>query len=365
MINVFGSKVGGAELLEVQSTIEAQWLGMGKKVAIFEKMMAEHTQTPFVAVDNCSNALLMALKILDLPPRSDVIVPTITWLSCANAVIMAGHNPVFADVDYDTVNMTRETVLKSATDNTKAVMSVHYAGYPCRTGYISIDIPIIADCAHAVDTKICGEHIANFADISVFSFDSMKNIAAGELGGFASPNPEYIEKAKEYRYCGILKSGLQASGDKTRWWEYDINMPFIKMLPNDICASVAIAQKKNLDSLQARRKAIWDIYNRDLADLSWLTLPLVVEDDIQHSYFTYFVKVAGGKRDKLARYLLDNGIYTTVRYQPLHMIPVYKSNAKLPVAERLNEELLNLPLHPNLTDKELDYVIDKIVSFRI
>jgi dTDP-4-amino-4,6-dideoxygalactose transaminase len=365
LINVFGSCVGIEELSEIKTSIDNQWLGLGKKVETFECMMASKTGlNDFVCVDNCSNGLYMALKILDLPEGSEVVLPAVTWISCVNAVMVAGLKPVFADVDYDTVNVTTKTISEALTRKTKAIMVVHYAGLPAITGF---DIPIIADCAHSVDSYIDWEdeerHIARFYDISVFSFDSMKNIACGELGGITSPNKEYTDRARVLRYCGIEKSGLQASTDKKRWWEYECVTPFIKMLPNDISASIAIAQFKKLEILQLKRRLIWEKYSQELKDVSWLLIPPEIPDFVKHSYFSYYIRVLNGRRNDLAKYLLDNGIYTTVRYHPLHLMKCFKSKKELPIAERLNDELLNIPLHPNLTERDVDYIIEKIKSF--
>ncbi len=361
MINVFGSCVGAEELAEIKSSLDEQWLGMGKKVQILEKLLADKFDLKdFTLVDNASNALLMALELLNLSKRDEVILPSITWISCANAVKLAGYVPVFADVDYETVNVTTGTINAVMTDKTKAVMVVHYAGLPA---HVFTKLPVIADAAHAVDTYLNEIPINKYYTISVYSFDSMKNIACGELGGICSNNLKYQEKTKRLRYCGILKSGLQARTDKDRWWEYDVDEPFIKMLPNDISASIGIAQFRKLDNLQAKRKAIWDKYQNELASVSWLITPPAIPINIKHSYFTYFIKVLNGKRDLLARYLLDKGIYTTVRYQPLHLYSAYGSRQKLEVAELLNEQLLNLPLHPNLSDDDVDYIIDCIKKF--
>jgi dTDP-4-amino-4,6-dideoxygalactose transaminase len=369
MINVFGSYTGQEEIDEVSSSLKAQWLGMGAKVEKFERLMMEKTGLDFVAVDNCSNALYMACEILNLTKGSEVIVPSVTWISCANAVIQAGLKPVFADCDYDTVNITDETIDKVRTRKTRAVMVVHYAGLPADV--CPDRLPIIADCAHAVDSYMTlggnGKkyHIANFADISVFSFDSIKNIAAGELGGIAALNTNYTEKAKHMRYCGILKSGFQASGDKKRWWEYEIAAPFIKMLPNDICASIAIAQYKKLDEMQGIRKRIHEAYDLEFSGINgvWLLTPPPIPKHLQHGYFTYYLRILNGKRDELAYFLKEKGIYTTVRYQPLHLIKNYNSRQKLPVAELLNEQLINIPMHPGLSDDDVCKVIEAVRYF--
>ena len=362
MINVFGSCVGQEELDEIKTSIDNQWLGLGKKVETLERMLADkYNLKDFTLIDNCSNGLYMALEILDLPKNAEVIVPANTWISCANAVLLAGYKPVFADADYDTCNVTTKTVLDVMTNNTKAVMIVHYAGLPA---YVKTNVPIVSDCAHAADTLLNDIPLALLNTISVYSFDSMKNIAAGELGGICSTVQKYMDKTKRLRYCGILKSGLQAKTDKDRWWEYEVEEPFIKMLPNDITASIAIAQLKKLDILQARRKFIWDTYQSQLSDISWIVRPPVIPRNVRHSYFTYFIKVINGKRDKLARYLLDKGIYTTVRYEPLHLYKAFGSRQKLEVAELLNEQLLNLPLHPNINNDQLQYIITSIKEFK-
>jgi len=362
MINVFGSKIGKEELAEIKSSLDNQWMGIGPKTAIFEKMMANKLGLKdFIATDNCSNALYMAVKLLNLPKGSHVIVPTINWVSGAIAVQLAGCKPIFADCDYDTINVTHTTINKARTNRTKAIMIMHYGGLPVER--LDYNVPIIADCAHAVDSAIDGNPLWLIGDIAVFSFNSIKNVACGELGGICSIHDSYSARAKDMRYCGLVKSGLQASTDKDRWWEYELKEPFIKALPNDVACSIGIAQLNKLDKLQARRKQIWDIYQEQLTDIGWIISPSEIPKNIKHSYFTYFIKVVNGKRDVLARYLLDNGIYTTMRYEPLHLYKQFGSKQKLPVAERLNEELLNLPLHPNLTDLDVEYIIDKLLHF--
>src|SRR5437867_3767097 len=131
MISVFGSKVGDEELAEVKDCFDRQWMGLGPKTALFEKRFAERRGLPnTVLVNSGSNALHLAIAILDLPPGSDVIVPSFTWVSCAHAVILAGHHPVFCDVDLETMNVRVEDVEAARTSRARAVMVVHYAGKP-------------------------------------------------------------------------------------------------------------------------------------------------------------------------------------------------------------------------------------------
>jgi aminotransferase len=200
--------------------------------------------------------------------------------------------------------------------------------------------------------------------IGVFSFDAVKNLATPEGGGLTAETAELVDEARLLRYCGIGKSGFQASADKDRWWEYKIVDFMPKFLPNDITASVALAQLQKLDGLQARRKRIWETYQKELRSLPWLLRPQDPAPNERHSYFTYFVRVGGGARDRLAKELYAKSIYTTLRYHPLHMNPIYKSTARLPNCERLNEEGLNLPLHPGLGPGDLDRIFSALRSFR-
>ena len=356
MINVFGSKVGSEELAEIKTSLDNQWLGMGPKVEKFEKIFSERLGQKFILIDNCSNGLYLAVQLLNLPKGSEVIVPANTWVSCATAVVLNGCVPVFADCDYHTLNITDETVSEVITEKTEAIMVVHYGGYPADMEKLKrFNLPIIEDVAHAVSSKIDDTYCGTMGDIGVFSFDSMKNLACGEMGGVTSRSPEILERAISSRYCGLTKSGLQASTDKDRWWEYDLNGYCIKMLPNDISASIGLAQLRKLEDLQDRREELWERYVEHFGGYK-------IPPNYTHSYFTYWIRHK--ERDRLARYLLDKGIYTTVRYQPLHLVFKDYYRGILPVCEEFNEHGLNLPLHPNLTDEDFDYIVKTIKEFR-
>ncbi len=365
MISVFGSKVGQEELDEIRTSIEAQWMGIGPKTKAFEETFAKRLGLKdFALLDSGSNSLYMAIKLLNLPAGAEVIVPSLTWISCAHAIVLAGCVPVFCDVDMETQNVTAEAIAPRMSSKTGAIMVVHYAGKPVRLKPIlDFGLPVIEDAAHAVDSKLGGVSCGALGALGVYSFDAVKNLAMGEGGGITAQNPELIVRARTLRYCGIGKSGFEASANKERWWEYNIVDFFPKFLPNDINASIGLAQLRKLDKSQAYRKQIWELYQREFAELGWLLRPRDPEPDEQHSYFTYFVRIPDGKRDKFAKYLYNQGIYTTFRYHPLHMNAIYKSTAKLPNCERLNEEGLNLPLHPNLSSTDLDKIISAVKAF--
>jgi aminotransferase len=365
MISVFGSSVGIEEIEEVRSSFKAQWMGIGPKVKKFEEEFTRRLGlTDFAMLDSGSNSLYMAVKLLELPPGSEVILPSFTWISCAHAVVLCQCAPVFCDVDLATYNITLETILPYLTPKTKAIMVVHYAGKPVRMGpIIELDLPVIEDAAHAVDSRLKGKACGGIGTVGIYSFDAVKNLASPDGGGLTAQDPEWITRVRSLRYCGIGKSGFESSANKERWWEYNISDFLPRFLPNDVSASIALAQLRKLDQHQARRKNIWELYQREFAELGWLVRPANADPGEQHSYFTYCVRVINGQRNRFAKYLYDKGIYTTLRYHPLHLNPIYQSHARLPVCEQLNEEALSLPIHPGLSDREVDYIVDSVKSF--
>lgn len=370
MISVFGSDMGDLEKKAVQKCLESQWIGFGNIVEEFEKKICEDRKFPnFIMVDSGSNALFLALSLLKLPIGSEVILPAFTWIACANAVLLAGLKPVFADIEIPTMNVSAKTIKKVISDKTSCIMVVHFAGLPVEMDeIITLGFPMIEDSAHAIysdyKSKPCGSH----GDIGVFSFDSVKNLAVGEGGGLVVKDIATLTKARDLRYCGIKKSGFQkathvSEDTNSMWWEYELVEPFIKMLPTNLSASIGLAQLTRRAELQNRRKEIWAIYQNELSQIPAVNTPQLPNNyDYSHSYFTYVIRATN--RNALAKHLFKNGIYTTLRYHPLNWYSQFSnSNTLLPNTEILNRSGLSLPLHPRLTNLEVEKVISCIKNF--
>ncbi|HLF30782.1 MAG TPA: DegT/DnrJ/EryC1/StrS family aminotransferase [Xanthomonadales bacterium] len=361
MIPVFGSQVGQDELDEIADCFSRQWLGSGPKTAAFESAFAQRLGlSNLVVVNSGSGGLYVAAVLLDLPPGSDIIVPAYTWLACAQAVVLAGHRPVFCDVDLATGNVTAETIAAALTPETRAVMVVHYAGLPARMQPIlDLGLPVIEDAAHAVDSRIGNRACGSFGDIGVYSFDAVKNLTMGEGGGITTRSLELAARARILRHSGIGSAGFEASIQGTgRWWEYDIKAVSQRLLVSDMNAAVGLVQLRRLDALQAERRRIWQIYQEQFSDLDWLVRPADADPGDRHSYFTYAIRIPN--RDRSAQALYRQGIYTTLRYHPLHLNPIFKADVRLPNSERLNQEALSIPLHPNLSDDDVETVISAV-----
>lgn len=363
MIPVFGSQVGQLELDEIADCFQRQWLGSGPKTKAFESEFAARLGLPNLTVVNSgSSALYMAVVLLDLPPGSDIVLPAYTWLACAQAITLAGHHPVFCDVDVETGNATAETIAAALTPETRAIMIVHYAGLPARMKPIlELGLPVIEDAAHAVDSRMGEYACGGMGDVGVYSFDAVKNLTMGEGGAVTVRNPELAGRARLLRHSGIGSAGFDASsGTQPRWWEYDIRETSHRLLISDLNASVGLAQLRRLDELQSTRRQIWETYQEAFSDLDWLIRPVEAESGDRHSWFTYSIRIP--HRDASAKALYRRGIYTTLRYHPLHLNPIFNSGARLPGSERLNAEALSIPLHPNLSAADVAEVISAVRS---
>lgn len=363
LLQVFGSSFDERELEPVRESLDEGWIGMGPQVERFERALGERLGAEVVMVNSGTSALQLAVELLDMPPRSEVVLPSFTWVGCAHAIALAGHIPVFADVELETANLGVGTVEPRLSSRTAAVMAVHYAGKPARLDELGeLGLPLVEDAAHAIDSALGGRPCGTIGRVGVLSFDSVKNLATPDGGAVVTSDPELADRARRLRHCGIGKPGFERRGDG-RWWEHDIERAFPKLLPNDVSAGIGLVQLDKLETMQERRREIWDAYSAELAQLDWLALPPGPAADERHSWFTYLVRVLDGRRDALAPWLLDMGIYTTLRYSPLHRIGPYAAAASLPATERLAEDGLNLPLHPRMSDADIERVIAALAAF--
>jgi len=365
MINVFSSFVGIEEFSLIKKSFKKQWLGAGENVKRFENEFSNYRNIKnFLMVDNATNGLFLACKLLNLELNSEIILPSFTCIACAQAIKMAGLIPVFCDVDYKTQNITIEHILPHITKNTKAIMVVHYAGLPVDIDPIlNLGYPVIEDAAHAVVSSYKNKSCGALGEIGVFSFDPIKNLSSCEGGGMFFKDEKLLKQAINMRLCGVGSSGLQRmKSEESMWWEDHADNIFIKSYPNDISAAIALAQLEKLNILQTRRKNIWNYYKSVFSKYHFIELPAEPDGDNKHSYFTFCIRVP--KRNLLAHFLLAHNVYTTLRFFPIHLNRYYyTSNHKLPNCEKLAEFALNIPLHPNLSDRDINYIVDNIIKF--
>lgn len=358
-IQLFSPTTGPEELAALSHTLSTHWLGKGAQVQAFEAAWAKHVGVKtanMVSTNSCTSALFEAVRLARLEPGDEVIIPTIHFVGAAQAVLAVGAKPVFCDVDKWSLNATHETIEDRLTQKTKAVIMNHYGGVMARIvdkgdlkGLIWID-----DLANAPMIKITDLS----SDYAVWSFDSMKVLTTGD-GGMLYCKREVDATWARMDFClGVdSESGVSSQKD-SRWWEFSVPLKGMRReLMNDLQAAMGLAQLPKLDGFVARRKEIVRLYDLHLNGKKTNDFTFMYGGGARY-YFTWLYTE---KRDELARYLREKGIYTSWRYHPLHL--AYNTGDSLPNADFASEACLLLPLHNGLTDSDIEYICHSIREF--
>lgn len=371
MINVMQPSLGEEELARIKEVFDSNWIGKGGLVTEFEKAYAAHlgsTPDRVLSTNCCSEGLFSSMYICDIRPGDEVIVPAISFVGAGNAVCANGSKMVLCDVDPRTLNARAEDIEKVITPKTKAILLLHYGGIPCDMDAIMplaerYGLKVIEDCAAGVCSSYKGQALGTFGDMGMWSFDAMKILVCGDGAILHFKTPELRERADKWLYFGLeTKSGYENSVAQ-KWWEFDISCFGHRAIMNNVTAAMALEQLKKLPLFMEKRAAVHNAYNEGLADLDWMDLPLPMEEGCTSSYYFYHIQLKNGKRDELARYLREAGIYTTYRYYPLNRVPHYGMEGSFPGADYAADNTLCLPLHQALTDGEVSMIIDKVRQF--
>ena len=283
-----------------------------------------------------------------------------------------GAKIVFCDVDKSSLNVRAIDIESKITENTKAVFLTHFGGVSCDMDPIvelckEHNIFIIEDSACAVKSFYKGKACGTIGDMGMWSFDAMKTLSTADGGMMYIKDLKLRIEAEEKLYLGLphkQKSGIDSStGSSNSWWEFEMNHPGRRAIMNNVTAAMGCAQLKKLDSFISRRKEIYDVYHHELNKLDWLTVPPIEKFDNVSSYYFFWIQTE--KRNELAKYLLDNKVYTTFRYWPLHKIEMFKDyvDGDYPNSEYVSKVTLNLPLHQSLSNEDVNKIIKLITDF--
>jgi len=360
LIPIFSNALGKEELGAVQRVFQSRWLGPGKEKEEFEKELGLFWGTNGVlATNSCTSALYIILKVLDIGPGDEIIIPTIHFVATLNAVLELGATPVFCDVQPDTLAADPESIQKKITPHTAGVVLLHYGGHIADIEGISNiakGIYLIEDAANAPASTLNGKAAGTLGDAGCWSFDSMKILVTGDGGAMWFANQADTRYAQAMRFLGLSsRSGMDSVGKRDRWWEYKTIAPSGYFDMNDITAAMGREQLRKLPAFIARRKEIWEQYQDGLSGIG-LKLPPEPPPSTTSSYYFYWLQTFG--RDELANHLISNGIYCTFRYHPLHRVHgVYED---LPGAKLAASRTLNIPIHQNMSDADVKKVIGAI-----
>ncbi|UUU30195.1 DegT/DnrJ/EryC1/StrS family aminotransferase [Streptomyces sp. CA-210063] len=367
MINLFQPQVGAEELDAVARVFEDHWLGHGPRTKTFEAEFAEHLGVAadhVVFINSGTAGLFLAVESLNLQHGDEVVLPSLSFLAAANAIVTSGASPVFCDVDPRTLNPTLEDVERALTDRTRAVIVLHYGGYPgdivriadlCRERGVTL----IEDAACSVASRVEGRAVGTFGDLTMWSFDAMKVLVTGDGGMLYAKDAVQAARIRRLAYHGLAQpSGFGHAKVSARWWELDVPEPGRRVIGNDLTAAIGSVQLRRLPEMIARRREIVALYDRELAGLDGVSLPPPLPAGHESTHYFYWVQMDPGIRDQVAGDLLADGIYTTFRYAPLHKVPAYRRTAvDLPASDWVSDRTLCLPLHPGLTDEDVLTVV--------
>ena len=364
----------GSELEYIQDAIHR---GMLCGDGIYTKKCSQWMEKEFdvsrvMLTTSCTHALEMAAFLCDIQPGDEVIMPSYTFVSTADAFVLRGAKIVFVDIRPDTMNIDEKLIEQAITPKTKVIVPVHYAGVACEMDTI-MDIAhrhglkVVEDAAQGVDACYKGKALGTIGDFGCYSFHETKNFTMGEGGALLFQKEEYLEKAEILREKGTDRSKFfRGQVDKYRWMDYGSSY-----LPSELNAAYLYAQLEAKDKIQKKRMEIYEYYHRNLVDLAAegkVEQPYVPQD-CEHNAHMYYLKVKDMKvRTRLLAYLRENGICSVFHYVPLHSAPAGQKFGRFAGEDvyttKESERLLRLPMFYNLDMEDVKRIVDVIHKFQ-
>ena len=373
-IRLFKPSVGEEELNAVKEVFDRNWLGLGPKVGEFEDAFTDYLGRggASVAVNSATAALHLALDVYKFEEKKEVLVPNITFVSTAHAVLYNRLTPVFVDVN-ENMTICINDLKSKITENSVAIIPVHLGGHPCdMESIMSIaeehKLKVVEDCANCTGGSYNGLKLGTIGDIGCYSFEEKKNMTTGDGGMIFSRDMDVIEKIKKVRWCGIDRDTWRRlkvqddSQDDPYHWYYEVADLGYKYNMNDLAASIGLVQLKKLDWMNQQRARFIKIYLDRIKHIDEL-VPAVDYDLKDSGYWLFFVKV--NERAEFINYLKRHGVSTGVHFMPMTSHPLYSSFSSdlTPHADKEWERLLTLPLYPDMSDDDVNYVCDVIDSY--
>jgi len=362
--------IGPAEIDRVVETLRSGWLTTGPRTQEFERDLARFVgRRHAVGVNSCTAALALALECSGVGPGDEVITSPITFASTANVIVHRGAAPVFVDVEPATLNIDADKIDSVVTERTKAIIPVHLAGLPCDMDRICataarFDVPVVADCAHALETRYKGRNVGRWGSAACYSFYATKNITTGEGGMLATDDDELEARARILSNHGLSRDAWRRYGEEGyRHWEvfeagYKYNM-------FDIQAALGIEQLKRVNEFAARRRRISELYDAAFAEVDELR-PLKAPEygeSARHLYVVLFlVEKLTRDRDAIMNDIQRRGVGIGIHFRAVHLHEFYRkrfgfSRGLCPNAEYASDRLMSLPLFPAMTDEDAGEVI--------
>ncbi len=365
LIRLSKSCLNSAEKQAVMGVLDREFLGMGDEVQQFEQALAGFFGRPVVCVVNGTAALHLAIQACGIGPGDEVLVPSLTYVASFQAISATGAKPVACDIDPETCILDWKDAERRLSARAKAIMPVHYSG-----GVGDLDgiyafarrhsLRVIEDAAHAFGSTHKGKQVGSFGDMACFSFDGIKNITSGEGGCVVVEDFALLQRIKDARLLGVEKDTEQRySGQRS--WDFDVTVQGWRYHMSNIMAAIGLEQLKRFPEMASARQRLARRYNELLQDHpSIRLLPRDYDTVVPHIYVVRIKNMSD--RKALQAKMLAQGIQTGIHYQPNHALSLYRDPKALllPVTDALFSELLTLPLHPDLTEQDVEEVCNQL-----
>lgn len=366
------------EVNEVVDTIRSGWWTTGPKTKLFEQEFNSYIGSKFsVTANSWTAAAHLALEAIGIQKGDEVIIPSMTFTATAEIVCYFGAKPIIVDIQADTLNIEPDSILKSITNRSKAIIPVHYGGQPCDMDEITQvakknNLKVIEDAAHAIPALYKGEKIGTLSDVTCFSFYATKTLATGEGGMLCTDDEEIAKRSSIMRLHGINSDAWKRYTSEGSWF-YEVVAPGYKYNFTDIQAALGLAQLKKVEFLWQSRKDIASIYDENFRGNELIKL-YSIKSDRQSAYHLYPIflnlEMLTINRSQFIDELKNLGIGSSVHFIPLYRHPYYRDTFNLnikdfPVSEHVYPRIVTLPLWPGMNSDEISRVIEAVNSLTI
>lgn len=357
---------------EIIKSLNKPQLTDGPTLRKFESKFCKITKSKYaIGVSNGTQALQLSLQSIGIGKGDEVIIPDLTFIATANAVLSTGAKPVLADID-NSLNISPISIKEKLSNRTKAIIPVHFAGLSCDMKQITKiskekNLSLIEDCAHSFGTYQDTKHVGTFGQTGCFSFYPTKNITSIEGGMIITNSKKLAQKLYSLRNHGLTKNLIQRNKN-TKPWEYDMFFPGYNFRLDEIRSTLGLSQLNRFKKLRSFRISAAKYYNKKLKNIDGIEIVNLSHEKL-HAYHLYIIRITKDfpiSRDQLHVNLFKKGIRTTVHYKPIHMFSYFQhdsNSTNFPNSINAYNECLSLPLFPTITKKQQDYVIQNILKF--
>lgn len=367
-VEFFKHNINDEDIQRATKVLNSVFLTTGEEVKLFESKLASYVGCEYaVGLTSCTAGLHLALLACGIGQGDEVITTPMTFIATANSVIHVGAKPVFVDVEPSTGNIDVTKIEAAITKKTRAIILVHLYGQLCDMKEIrriadKYNLSVIEDAAHSLESVRDGIRPGQLGDVVCFSFYATKNITSGEGGAIATNSAELADKIRKLSLHGMSKGAAQRYTKKYEHW--DMELCGWKYNMDNIQAALLNGQIDRIDSLLADRERISQQYEKELSNVSGVDFPQIYPGS-KSARHLFTIWVDGEKRDYIMSQLQDEGVGVAVNFRAIHLLKYFRQEygferGAYPVAEKIGDSTITIPLYPKLSDEEINHVINSI-----